>query len=310
VLFSSSEVAAYINDTFEPAWESVRPAPLVTIDFGNGHTVKRTLQGNIASYVCGPDGVVYDVLPGIYTPGPYRKQLAALKALADSLRPEPGAKPGTDARVGRLRDYHTKQAVALARQPEPEEMKAVALTGGSFKGAFGGGGPMAGAGFGNVGGFGGFGGGFAGGGPGFGGGAGFGGGLQGFSGGSIQGLGGAGPQIRNGAFGISGLGGIEGPTERLIAGLPPAPGGAAVPRGPLSARPELVFDTKVNEQVRRKAVHDRLAKSGAVRPDDIKKWLYKDVLRADLDDPLLGLGGMLSANYPFAEEDRAAGSGK
>jgi hypothetical protein len=269
VLFSSSEVAAYVNDTFEPAWESVRPAPLVTIDFGNGHTVKRTLQGNIATYVCGADGVVYDVLPGIYEPGTYRKQLEALKALAESLRPE----PGTDARVGRLRDYHAKRAATLARQPEPEEMKAVALTGGGFKGGFGGGGPAFGAGFGNAGGFGGFGG------------SGFGGGRQ---------------------FG-GGFGGIEGPTERLIAGLPPAPAGAAAPRGPLAARPELVFDTKVNEQVRRKAVHERLAKAGAVRPDDIKKWLYKDVLRADLDDPLLGLGGVLNANYPFAEEDRARG---
>ncbi|HKB06357.1 MAG TPA: hypothetical protein VKD90_29450 [Gemmataceae bacterium] len=280
MLFSSRELAAYVNDTFEPAWESVRPAPLVTIDFGNGHTVKRTLQGNIATYVCGPDGVVYDVLPGIYTPGPYRNQLEALKALADSLRPEPGAKPGTDPRVGRLRDYHTKQAVALARQPEPEEMKAVALTGGSFKGAIG----MQ---------------------------PGFGGGFNGFGGGGFSGFGGgfggAGPPIRSGAFGISGLGGIEGPTERLIAGLPPAPGAAAVPRGPLAARPELAFDTQVNERVRRKAVHDRLARSGAVRPDDIKKWLYKDVLRADLDDPLLGLGGMLTQNYPFAEEDRARG---
>jgi hypothetical protein len=285
VLFSSSEVAGYVNDTFEPAWETVRPAPLVTIDFGNGHTVRRTLQGNIATYVCGPDGVVYDVLPGIYTPGEYRKQLESLKALADSLRPAPGATPGTDARVGRLRDYHVKHAATLARQPEPEEMRAVAQTGGGFKGAIGFGGGVAGAGFGgNMGGLGGLMGG-----AGFGG-AGFGGGRQ-FGGG----------------FGGGGTGGIEGPTERLIAGLPPSPGGASVPRGPLAARPELVFDTKVNEQIRRKAVHERLAKSGAVRPDDIKKWLYKDVLRADLDDPMLGLGGVLTANYPFADEDRAGG---
>ena len=34
--------------------------------------------------------------------------------------------------------------------------------------------------------------------------------------------------------------------------------------------------------------------------------LYKEVLRADLDDPLLGLGPVLTANYPFTEEDRAA----
>src|SRR5947208_10112751 len=85
VLFSSSEVATYVNTTFEPVWESVRPAPLVTIDFGNGHVVKRTLQGNVATYVCGTDGTVYDVLPGIYAPDEYRKQLQALASLAASL---------------------------------------------------------------------------------------------------------------------------------------------------------------------------------------------------------------------------------
>ena len=86
MLFSSREVADQINATFEPAWESVRPVPLVTMDFGNGRTVKRTLQGNIATYICVPDGTVYDVLPGIYTPDVYRKQLEALAALAESLR--------------------------------------------------------------------------------------------------------------------------------------------------------------------------------------------------------------------------------
>jgi hypothetical protein len=101
-------------------------------------------------------------------------------------------------------------------------------------------------------------------------------------------------------------GGIEGPTERVIAGLPPAPGFMAVPAAPLAARPELKLDTEANERVRRKAVHAKLATVECVKPDDIKKWLYKDVLHADLDDPLLGLGPVLSANYPFTEEERAA----
>jgi hypothetical protein len=78
---------------------------------------------------------------------------------------------------------------------------------------------------------------------------------------------------------------------------------------PLAARPELALDTRVNEVVRRRAVHERLAGAGLVQPDDLKKWLYKEVLRADLDDPLLGLGAVLNSNYPFAEEDRALGTG-
>ena len=40
-----------------------------------------------------------------------------------------------------------------------------------------------------------------------------------------------------------------------------------------------------------------------VAPGGITKWLYREVLHADLDDPYLGLGDLLFANYPFAAED-------
>jgi hypothetical protein len=295
VLFSSSEVAQYINATFEPAWESVRPAPLVTIDFGNGHVVKRTLQGNIATYVCGSDGTVYDILPGIYAPNVYRTQLQSLAALAVSLRSKSAPKTEDDKRrianelTSRLRAYHTQQAQRLQVAPPPTlPMQAVAQIGGGFKG-------------GGIGGFNGA--------PGFGGG-----GFQ-FTGGGVGGFGGNG--FGGTSFGgfvgtpasVGAPGGIEGPTERVIAGLPPAPVRAA-PAGPLATRPELKLDSEVNERIRRKAVHDRLATAGRVQPDDVKKWLYKDVLHADLDDPMLGLGPVLSANYPFAEEEDRASSGR
>jgi hypothetical protein len=271
VLFSSSEVAGTINDAFEPAWESVRPAPLVTIDFGNGNVVKRTLQGNIATYVCNSDGTVYDVLPGIYAPEVYRTQLQALATLAASLRPKPGA-PAPDL-TARLRGYHTREAKRLQAAPPPSpQARAFANIGGGIKGGIGGLGALGGPG--TV-----AGGGFGGGPPPPAGALGFGGGFGGL-----------------GGSGLGGVGGIEGPTERVIAGLQPVP---------LAKRPELQVDSEANERIRRKAVHDELAHRGPVRPDDLKKWLYKDVLHADLDDPLLGLGPVLNANYPFAEEERA-----
>jgi hypothetical protein len=72
----------------------------------------------------------------------------------------------------------------------------------------------------------------------------------------------------------------------------------------LARHPGLILDTEVNETLRRRQVHQRLASTGRVRPDDLKKWLYKDVLHADLDDPMLGLGEVLNKNYPFADEER------
>jgi hypothetical protein len=64
-------------------------------------------------------------------------------------------------------------------------------------------------------------------------------------------------------------------------------------------------DTRLNETVRRRQIHEMLANAGLVKPDQVKKRIYKEVLHADLEDPYLGLGNLLFANYPFAREDKA-----
>src|SRR4030095_8210113 len=64
----------------------------------------------------------------------------------------------------------------------------------------------------------------------------------------------------------------------------------------------LTADTSVNETVRRRQIHEKLAHAGRVGPADIKHWLYKEVLHADLDDPYLGLQPVASAGYPFTDE--------
>ena len=271
MLFSNHEVARFIDTTFEPVWVSVRPAPLVTIDFGNDRKVVRTLQGNVATYVCDSEGTVHDVLPGIYTPRPYQEQLALLAALVKDF-----AQYSASARTARLKEYHVKRAAALNR-PVPLQAAAVAQIGGMGKGAFGGG-----AGFQAMGGLGGVGGGIGGG---------FGGHSAGFGGGGQPAFGGSPP-----AFG-----GIEGPLESVLMGRPVVP--PTPPGGDLASRADLAFDVVVNETVRRKLVHDHLATLGNVRPDDLKSWLFRVVLKADIDDPHLGLGPVLNAAYPFADED-------
>ncbi|MBX3168957.1 MAG: hypothetical protein KF760_16230 [Candidatus Eremiobacteraeota bacterium] len=50
------------------AWQNLRPAPKVTIDFGDGKKLQRTLKGSTVIYLCRPDGSVIHALPGIYTP--------------------------------------------------------------------------------------------------------------------------------------------------------------------------------------------------------------------------------------------------
>jgi hypothetical protein len=114
VLFSDAGVANYINIYFEPVWESVRPVPILKLDFGNGNVITRTLHGNIATYVCTADGEALDILPGIYTPTAYGEQLKQFRLLANYVDQE-----GKDKRADRSRDYHEKLAAALKDNKTP-----------------------------------------------------------------------------------------------------------------------------------------------------------------------------------------------
>ncbi len=80
MIFSDPAVSAFIRGNFAAAWESVRPVPVVEIDFGNGAKLKRTVNGNIATYLCAPDGRVLDIIPGLNEPRAY------LEALREGLR--------------------------------------------------------------------------------------------------------------------------------------------------------------------------------------------------------------------------------
>ncbi len=113
-MFSHDSVADFINNGFEPVWESVRPVPIVRIDFGNGTVLTRTLHGNILTSVCTADGLVLDALPGIYAEDVYLDRLDQLRLLARYARALP-----PEARAARLRAYHRAQAEALAKNEPP-----------------------------------------------------------------------------------------------------------------------------------------------------------------------------------------------
>jgi hypothetical protein len=229
VLFSSADVAKQINESFEPAWESVRAVPIVTIDFGNGEKITRTLHGNIATYVCTADGKVIDLLPGLYSPDVYVQRLsgmARLHALVKSASPE--------ALANTLRTYHTLRIETLKDVQSAISKLRVA-------------------------------------------------------------------DMRKAD--------IEGPVKRVAwSQSATAPIGSVAPESLRTAErvagaTVLAEDTRVNETARRLQIHTLLAERGPATPNEIVKWLYKEVLHADLDDPYLGLGEVLFKNYAFAEEE-------
>src|SRR5262245_52865417 len=65
-----------MSQSFECAWESARPVPHVTIDFGDGHVLERTLRGNIVTYLRTARGEVFDLIPGLVDAREYARRLA------------------------------------------------------------------------------------------------------------------------------------------------------------------------------------------------------------------------------------------
>jgi hypothetical protein len=88
-LYPSAEINRILQEQYVLHWESVRPAPRVTIDFGDGRTLQRTITGNSIHYILDSKGHVVDALPGLYSAPVFAREL---RAAADALK-----SPGTTA---------------------------------------------------------------------------------------------------------------------------------------------------------------------------------------------------------------------
>ena len=75
ILYPNAEVSKYLRDNYILHWKSVRPAPRITIDFGDGRKIERTITGNSIHYILDPNGNVIDAIPGLYSPSAFLKYL-------------------------------------------------------------------------------------------------------------------------------------------------------------------------------------------------------------------------------------------
>ncbi len=78
-LYPNREIGELLREQFVLHWHSVRPVPKVTIDFGDGRTLRQTVTGNSLHYLLDSHGRVLDVLPGLYTPGTFQRELRAAR---------------------------------------------------------------------------------------------------------------------------------------------------------------------------------------------------------------------------------------
>lgn len=75
VLYADPEVARAMSREFVLHWSSERPAPVITIDMGDGRTLRRTITGNSVHYVLDADGRPLDAIVGLYGPQGFRAAL-------------------------------------------------------------------------------------------------------------------------------------------------------------------------------------------------------------------------------------------
>lgn len=81
LLYSNAEISKTLRDGYVLHWKSVRPAPKVTIDFGDGRKIERTLTGNSIHYILSDDGEIIDALPGLYSPTEFLRYVSGAKEI-------------------------------------------------------------------------------------------------------------------------------------------------------------------------------------------------------------------------------------
>lgn len=91
VLYSNAEISKYLRENYVLHWKSVRPAPKVTIDFGDGRKIERTLTGNSIHYLLDETGAVIDALPGLYSPQGFLKYLTQAEKVSKIIDGVPAA---------------------------------------------------------------------------------------------------------------------------------------------------------------------------------------------------------------------------
>jgi hypothetical protein len=104
-LYANQEIANYLSKNFILHWQSVRPVPKITIDFGDGRKIERTITGNSVHYVLSSDGQLIDAVPGLYGPKTFLSLLETDADLATKLQT-------TTDRASQLASFHLN-AMAL-----------------------------------------------------------------------------------------------------------------------------------------------------------------------------------------------------
>jgi len=87
LLYPEPRINRMLRERFVLHWQSLRPVPKVTIDFGDGRTLQRTLTGNSLHLVLDAAGRPIDALPGLVDADTFLAELERALAMAVGGRP-------------------------------------------------------------------------------------------------------------------------------------------------------------------------------------------------------------------------------
>lgn len=110
VLYSNALISRFLRERFILHWKSVRPAPRITVDYGDGRKFESTITGNSIHYILDPDGRVFDALPGLYGPQAFLRELTRVETLAQNIIPQKSLQDRES-----LRAFHDQRIDAIAR---------------------------------------------------------------------------------------------------------------------------------------------------------------------------------------------------
>jgi len=110
-LYANEEISQTLRENFVLHWQSVRPVPKVTIDFGDGRKLERTITGNSAHYILTPDAEVVDCLPGLYGPKAFLRKISDGLSLARQV-----AALAPSDRGAKLAEFHAQQVSLLSQE--------------------------------------------------------------------------------------------------------------------------------------------------------------------------------------------------
>ncbi len=83
-LYANPEVSRFLREHFVLHWKTVRPAPRITIDFGDGRRIETTVTGNSIHYILDAEGWPVDALPGLYGPAAFLREIGRAEAAASA----------------------------------------------------------------------------------------------------------------------------------------------------------------------------------------------------------------------------------